>query len=90
MSIETVHTFDFGFTTVNLEELETFQEQKQEMNAAVDETAVAVDKMMELRAAIQPLLNNLKADPTKDYILWQNRVPKIEEFEAHLDSIINK
>ena len=44
MSIETVHTFDFGFTTVNLEELETFQEQKQEMNAAVDETAVAVDK----------------------------------------------
>jgi len=34
-----------------------------------------------------PLLNNLKKNPEKEYILWPNRLAKVEEFETHLQSI---
>jgi hypothetical protein len=34
-----------------------------------------------------PLLNNLKMNPEKDYILWPNRLAKVEEFEDHLQKI---
>ena len=90
MSNETVHTFDFGFTMANLDEIEAFQEQKQAGDTASAEAEEAESKLIELRAAIQPLLNNLKQEPDRDYILWQNRLPKIEQFEAHLDQIITK
>ena len=81
---------DFGFSAVSLDELNFFQEQKQTIETTAQEAEQSNAKLLELRAAIQPLLNNLKSDPTKDYILWQNRVPKIEQFESHLDNIVNK
>jgi len=81
---------DFGFTMANLDEIEAFQEQVNAGDTAFAEANKASEKLLELRAAIQPLLNNLKQDPDRDYILWQNRVPKIEQFEAHLDKIVNK
>jgi hypothetical protein len=34
--------------------------------------------------AILPLLNNLKSNPEKEYILWPNRLTKVEEFESQL------
>jgi hypothetical protein len=82
--------FDFGFNAVSLDELNFFQEQKQTIETTTQEAEQSNAKLVELRAAIQPLLNNLKADPSKDYLLWPGRVPKIEEFEAHLDGIVNK
>ena len=82
--------FDFGFNAVSLEELNFFQEQKETIEATTQEAQQASSKLAELRNAIQPLLNNLKRDADKDYLLWPDRVPKIEQFEAHLDSIINK
>ena len=36
---------------------------------------------------ITPLLNNLKKNPEKEYILWPNRVDKVEQFEDMLRKI---
>ena len=41
----------------------------------------------DLYNAIVPLLNNLKKNPQKEYILWPNRLKKVEEFETHLQKI---
>jgi hypothetical protein len=42
------------------------------------------DKLYRLYNAITPLLNNLKKNPEKEYILWPNRIDKVEQFEEHL------
>jgi hypothetical protein len=79
--------FDFGFTAVDEEELEAVQAAKQQASA-VESTATATqDKIDRLYNAITPLLNNLKKNPEKDYILWPNRLAKVEEFETHLQNI---
>jgi hypothetical protein len=38
-----------------------------------------------------PLLNNLAANPDKDYIKWdgKDRLAKIEQFRDKLDSVYN-
>ena len=72
--------FDFGFTAVNEEELESYQK----VSSVASSTQDKVDKLYN---AVIPLLNNLKANPEKDYILWPNRLQKGEEFEDYLTSI---
>ena len=72
--------FDFGFTAVDEDELEAVQK--------VSATASsAEERLNKLYNAIVPLLNNLKANPEKDYILWPNRLSKVEQFEDHLQKI---
>ncbi len=72
--------FDFGFTAVDEDELEAVQK--------VSATASsAEERLNNLYNAIVPLLNNLKANPEKDYILWPNRLAKVEQFEDHLQEI---
>ena len=72
--------FDFGFTAVDEEELEVVQK--------TTTTATSTqDKLDRLYNAITPLLNNLKKNPEKEYILWPNRLNKVEEFESHLLAI---
>ena len=72
--------FDFGFTAVDEDELEAVQK--------VSATASsAEERLNNLYNAIVPLLNNLKANPEKDYILWPNRLTKVEQFEDHLQNI---
>jgi len=34
-------------------------------------------------------LNNLKANPDKDYIYWPKRLEKVEQFEDHIQGIYN-
>jgi len=82
--------FDFGFTAVTLDELDFIQQQRADVDTATVELEALESKLLELRAAIQPLLNNLKKDPAKNYIYWEDRLPKITQFEQHLDKIINK
>ena len=72
--------FDFGFTAVTEDELETVQT----ATTAADTTQARLEKLYN---AIQPLLTNLKANPEKEYILWPNRLEKVEAFEDHLQSI---
>ena len=75
--------FDFGFTAVDESELEAFQ-QLENASEAVDETQTRLDNLYN---AIQPLLINLKMNPEKEYILWPNRLDKIEQFETHIQNI---
>ena len=79
--------FDFGFTLVDEEELEVVQlasTQAESSNANAESTQEKLDRLL---GAIQPLLNNLKSNPEKEYILWPNRLNKIEEFENHILNI---
>jgi tetrahydromethanopterin S-methyltransferase subunit B len=79
--------FDFGFTIVDEAELDAVQAAQQSVAAvstSVDETKEKLDKLYN---AIQPLLNNLKANPDKDYILWPNRLEKVESFEDFIQDI---
>ena len=45
------------------------------------------EKLDKLYNAITPLLNNLKKNPEKEYILWPDRLAKVEAFETHLQKI---
>jgi len=72
--------FDFGFTAVTEDELETVQ-------TATSAADSVQDRLDELYGAIQPLLNNLKKNPEKEYILWPNRLEKVEQFEEMLYNI---
>ena len=79
--------FDFGFTIVDADELDVVQEAQTkvvEASSSVDSTTERLDKLYN---AIQPLLNNLKQNPEKDYILWPKRLDKIEQFETHIQKI---
>ena len=75
--------FDFGFTAVTEDELEVAK-----AKAEVETTATGTqDRLDKLYNAIIPLLNNLKKNPEKEYILWPNRLEKVEQFEDHLQAI---
>lgn len=79
--------FDFGFTAVTEEELESVQENKslvQQTEKSLDITQKKVDTMYNM---IKPLLNNLQKNPEKDYIYWPNRLSKLEEFSDKLDEV---
>lgn len=78
--------FDFGFTAVDETELTSYQQASQ----ATQTVAEVQEKVDNLYNAIQPLLNNLKANPEKEYILWPERLQKIEQFETYLQGIYNK
>ena len=79
--------FDFGFSAVDLNELEVLQEKEKQVAEATGSATETQEKLDAMYKAIQPLLNNLKANPEKDYIFWPGRMPKIESFEAHLANI---
>ena len=81
--------FDFGFTAVDESELEAVKQEKdtaQKMAVGVDATQDKIDKLYN---AIQPLLTNLKKNPEKEYILWPNRIEKVDQFEDMLRKIYN-
>ena len=75
--------FDFGFTLVDEADLDV----SQELASATTASTSAQDKLDTLYNAITPLLNNLKANPEKEYIKWPNRVEKVEAFEDHIYKI---
>jgi hypothetical protein len=79
--------FDFGFTCVDETELTSYQQAEQK----VAETSATAEQLQEkcdnLYNAIIPLLNNLKQNPEKEYILWPKRLDKVEAFETHLQNI---
>jgi len=82
--------FDFGFTAVDENELEAVQQLAQTATSSSEEVQKLQDKLSKLYAAVVPLLNNLKANPEKDYIYWPNRTLKIDQFEVVLQKIINE
>ena len=81
--MKTEDIFDFGFTAVTEEELEVVQTAKEQAEGHLE----THERLVKLYNAVQPLLNNLKANPEQDYIYWPNRMVKVEEFSDVLDSI---
>ena len=79
--------FDFGFTAVDEDELSAVQATAQEALDASQAALSTQEKLDKLYNAITPLLTNLKANPEKEYILWPNRLAKVEQFETHLQKI---
>ena len=79
--------FDFGFTAVDENELEAVQKvtaKAETLGASAMNTQEKIDKLYN---AMIPLLNNLKKNPEKEYILWPDRLSKVEAFEDHLQKI---
>ena len=87
MSID-IEKFDFGFTAVDENELEAVQKTAAKLESSDSESAALEEKLNKLYNAILPLLSNLKMNPEKDYILWPNRVEKVEQFEDLISEII--
>ena len=81
--------FDFGFTAVDENELEAVQKATQEATQIASTANTAQEKLDNLYNAVVPLLNNLKKNPEKEYILWPDRLSRVEAFEDHLNKIYN-
>ena len=81
--------FDFGFTAVTEDELDVVKKTKDTVNDKQHLLTSKQDTLDNLYNAIIPLLNNLKKNPEKEYILWPNRLQKVEEFEDHINKIIS-
>jgi len=79
--------FDFGFTLVDEDELDSVQQLNKVVEQSSSNYDSAQDKLDQLYNAITPLLNNLKANPEKEYIKWPDRVSKVEAFETHIQGI---
>tara|TARA_R110002167_G_scaffold216981_2_gene421762 strand:+ start:297 stop:557 length:261 start_codon:yes stop_codon:yes gene_type:complete len=82
--------FDFGFTAVDETELEIVQKAQSDLTDLNHTAEDAQGKLDDLYNSVIPLLNNLKKNPEKEYILWPNRTAKIEEFEKKLFDIYSK
>ena len=79
--------FDFGFTAVTEDELEAVRTSQASASDAEQLASTTQDQLEKLYNAIQPLLNNLKANPEKDYIYWPKRLEKVEAFENFIQEI---
>jgi len=88
MSEYKLDDFDFGFTAVSEDELDVYQQTQNELKSTLTDVEAWKDKAITIHNAIQPLLDNLALSPEKDYILWPNRVEKIEQFKLKLKSIL--
>tara|TARA_Y100000356_G_C11125040_1_gene216850 strand:- start:85 stop:351 length:267 start_codon:yes stop_codon:yes gene_type:complete len=87
MSID-IEKFDFGFTAVDESELEAVQKATTKVQTTSTKAEDLEEKLNKLYNAILPLLSNLKMNPEKEYILWPNRVEKVEEFEELISNIV--
>lgn len=81
--------FDFGFTAVTEEELQTVETSRTIAQEAQSEVEELDKRLTMLYNAIIPLLDNLRKDPEKDYIYWPDRTGKIDAFETKLANIVN-
>ena len=82
--------FDFGFTLVDEKDLDSVQQLSKVVEQSSSNYDSAQEKLDELYNAITPLLNNLKANPEKEYIKWPDRVEKVEAFETFIQNIYAK
>lgn len=85
---ETVIDFDFGFTAVSEDELEVVRAAQEQTETLAQQLEATDERARKLYDAVVPLLNNLKANPEKDYIYWPNRYDKIDQFADRLYKIM--
>tara|TARA_X000001036_G_scaffold96984_1_gene89856 strand:+ start:13120 stop:13386 length:267 start_codon:yes stop_codon:yes gene_type:complete len=82
--------FDFGFTAVTEDELDVVKDVNKKAESLGANALNTQDRLDKLYNAITPLLNNLKKNPEKEYILWPNRLSKVEQFEDLIQKIYKK
>jgi predicted DNA-binding ArsR family transcriptional regulator len=85
---------DFGFSVVSEDELKALerklqQEVQEKSSSLVEIEKTYQGKLEQLYKAIMPLLKNLAKDGEKEYIFWPNRVEKMQQFIAKVESIVN-
>jgi Fic family protein len=88
--------FDFGFSIVDEQELDVVQKVQKQVD---DTTSTSQqwqaqaeewrEKAEAIYEAVQPLLNNLASNPTKEYIYWPDRNAKLDMFKLRLQQILN-
>ena len=83
MSNEFNFDFDFGVSTVSADEIpnEKLGTEVEQLQAQLTEAKAKTKAVID---AVMPLLNNLAKNPENEYILWPNRVAKINEFKKKL------
>jgi hypothetical protein len=81
--------FDFGFTAVTEDELDSVQQASTAAKTASETADSWEAKCADLYNTFKPLLNNLAKNPEKDYIYWPTRMGKLEEFSDLIDKIYN-
>lgn len=86
---ETVIDFDFGFTAVSEDELDVVREAQEQTETLTQQLEATDERARQLYDAIMPLINNLKANPDKDYIYWPNRYEKLDSFSDKLYQIMS-
>jgi hypothetical protein len=74
--------FDFGFTAVSEDELESVQ-------SSIANQASSDERLEKMYKSILPLLDNLEKNAEKDYIYWPDRIKKIAAFRKRLNQIYN-
>ena len=82
--------FDFGFTAVTEDELDVVKDVTKKAESLGANALNTQDRLDKLYNAITPLLNNLKKNPEKEYILWPNTLEKVEQFEDLIQKIYKK
>lgn len=86
---EAILDFDFGFTAVDADELDVVRQAREVAQSSTTSAETNAAKSQMLYDMVVPLINNLKANPEKDYIYWPNRYEKLDEFEGKLYAILN-
>jgi len=86
--------FDFGFSLVDESELDAVQQAQQQIQSSsaaqqevVQQAETTQQRLDKLFNMIMPLLNNLAKNPEKEYIMWPDRVDKIEAFRDRLTKV---
>ena len=82
--------FDFGFTAVTEDELDVVKDVTKKAESLGANALNTQERLDKLYNAITPLLNNLKKNPEKEYILWPNRLEEVEQFEDLIQKIYKK
>lgn len=80
--------FDFGFTAVSEDDLQVVESSRSQVEDMESQVKELDKRTNDLYNAILPLLENLKKNPEKDYILWPDRVDRINAFQQKLADIL--
>jgi hypothetical protein len=83
-------TFDFGFSAVNEDELESIKILEKKAKDTEFIAADTQDKLQRMYSMVLPLIDNLMQDPDKSYIHWPNRKEKLHLFKSKLLEILEE
>ena len=82
--------FDFGFSALNEDELESIKILEQKAKDTESVAADTQDKLQRMYSMILPLIENLMQDPEKSYIHWPNRKEKLQLFKKKLQEVLDE